>query len=234
MATDAKIWVAGTDQYLEGVAVTTPAGADLFREGVVISDPDTAAARAAVKNAAPGAADYGVLIRVAGPVDAVSGAVQVIQWEHSRIHSGRGYTWSEKASVNNGATLYHLMDNGAANYPHLRLVLMQATSAPFDVALYESPTIAANGTPNAVQNNNRNSANVSGLAIYDSPTVTSDGTLLEYLLIAGTKQSGGSGDSGVETEWVLKPSTKYLLKMTNNSGGVATIGCRMFWYEGGA
>ena len=66
---DTLISVLGTGQSLEGVAVTTPAGSDLVREGVVLSDPETAAARVKVTNAAPGSSDYGAVVRIAGPID---------------------------------------------------------------------------------------------------------------------------------------------------------------------
>ena len=56
------------------------------------------------------------------PADAVTGAVQTIDWEHSRIHSGEGYLANGKHSINNGATEYFLLKNAAANYPHLRVV----------------------------------------------------------------------------------------------------------------
>lgn len=37
--TDAKVRIGSSNEFLEGVAVTTTAGENLFREGVVVSDP---------------------------------------------------------------------------------------------------------------------------------------------------------------------------------------------------
>lgn len=66
MTVEAKVQVGTSTDFLEGVSVTTGAGANLFREGVVLSDPDVAAARVAVVNAAPGGALYGVVAWIQG------------------------------------------------------------------------------------------------------------------------------------------------------------------------
>ena len=50
MTTDSKVQIGLSTDYLEGTAVTTPAGANLFREGVVLSDPDNAQGRANVRD----------------------------------------------------------------------------------------------------------------------------------------------------------------------------------------
>ena len=234
-ATDALISVPGTGQALEGVAVTTPAGSGLIREGVVISDPETAAARVRVMDSQPSASDYGVVVRVAGPIDATTGAVQGIEWEHSRIHSGRGFMYVDKVdNLSNGASFYWLLDNPADNYAHLRLIHFVSDGAPAEFFLFEAPTVTGNGTQGSPKNCNRASANAANLDVYRGATVSADGEQLDFGLIPGTRTTGGSGGDGVETEWILDPSTKYVVKFTNASGGAVDAGLRLFWYEGGS
>lgn len=165
------------------------------------------------------------------PVDSISGAVQSIEYEHSRIHSGKGFLFNGKHTVANGASAYHLLDNPAASYPHLRVFAVTASSGPMDIEFYEGATTSASGTAVTPVNYNRNSATTAALACYNGPTVTTPGTLLAYMLITGTKHESGSGDSGGQTEWILKPSTKYLAKLTNNSGSSVTYALKLFWYE---
>lgn len=71
---DARVRIGDSDDYLEGVSVTTPAGVDLFREGVVVSDPELAHARQRVTDEQPAPDDFGAVVRVAGGVD--TGLVQ--------------------------------------------------------------------------------------------------------------------------------------------------------------
>ena len=232
---DTLISVLGTGQSLEGVAVTTPAGSDLVREGVVLSDPETAAARVKVTNAAPGSSDYGAVVRIAGPIDSVTGAVQGIEWEHSRIHSGRGFSYVDRVdNLANNTSFYWQLVNPAGNYPHLRLIFVTADGAPVEVRLFESPTITGDGTQGTPKNHNRASANVANLDIYRGTTVSVDGEELDFTLIPGTDAAGGSGNVGVDTEWILAPGTKYVIKLTNSSGAAVDAGLRLFWYEGGA
>lgn len=167
------------------------------------------------------------------PTDSVTGAIQTIDWEHSRIHNSKGYLANGKYTVANTATHYFLMSVAAATYPHLRALNISATAAPLDVYLYESPTTSANGTAITVKNYNRNSASVGNILCYDGPTVSVDGTELEYFLIPGAKQTGGSGEDGIQIEWILKPSTNYLIKVVNNSGASSDFALKLFWYENG-
>jgi hypothetical protein len=165
------------------------------------------------------------------PQDTISSSVKTIAYEHSRTHDGKAFLLNGSYSLANGATAYVLADNPAANYAHLRSFVVTCTSAPMSVELYEGCTVSANGTSKNGNNMNRNSVTTPNLQTYTGPTVTADGTLLEYTLIPGAKQSGGSADIGAEVEWILKPSTKYALKITNSSGATVTYSLKMFWYE---
>ena len=83
---------------------------------------------------------------------------------------------------------------------------------------------------------NRVSANTSQATFTHTPTTTGDGTLLRHVLMPGggaILPPGGSDGSPVRggTEWILAPSTVYLLRATNTSGGAIDIGLEVGYYE---
>jgi hypothetical protein len=163
-------------------------------------------------------------------LDSVSGALQVIDYEHARVHSGKAFLVNGKHSITNGSTDYYLLKVPANSYPHLRNVEVTASAGPMDIYLFEAPTTTNDGTGMTEVNYNRNSANTPSMTVFADPTVTVDGTELEYLIVTGTKHDAGSG-MNAQTEFVLKPSTNYLVKITNNSGSTVTYALKLFWYE---
>lgn len=210
--TESFIPAQGTGKNLKTSELTNAAGV-VHREGVFIGDPTDVTARAAV--------------------DVRNKAVVVMDAEHYRIHQGNGYTASGKLTIaQGGGQGFVLVDNPNGSYPHFRGYSVTGTGAPMDIYLYETPTTTANGTQLPARNNNRNSSNVAVLDIYSGPTVSANGTELEYFLVVGTKQSGGSGVD-LPVEWILKPATKYLIRIVNNTTGAGTdsVGAHMFWYE---
>ena len=64
-----------------------------------------------------------------------------------------------------------------------------------------------------------------------NPTVTATGTEIDYQIIAGGvgKKSGG-GESG-SLEYVLKPLTNYLFRLTNVNGTNHAAFLALEWYE---
>lgn len=101
--------------------------------------------------------------------------------------------------------------------------------------VYEAPTTSA-GTAGTVYNLNRRNPVTATASYKAAPTVTATGTQAG----ATTYGLGGSGvgpsvvsafaASGVER--VLKPNTKYLLRITNNDAAAQKIAAYLTWYEG--
>jgi len=166
-------------------------------------------------------------------IDQFSGAVGCIEQEHLKIHEGKGFTLAKRLSIANvGGTHEFLGIVPALVYPHFRKITVASDGGPFDVDFYEGTTVSDNGTAVTACNNNRNSATTAELLIYDTPTITGDGTLLEPILIPGTKQSGALGSEG-SNEWDLKQDEKYMIRITNNTtgGGSSNFTINIFWYE---
>ncbi len=166
-------------------------------------------------------------------VDLYSGAVGVIEQEHLKIHEGKLFTIAKRFTVTNvGGTHEFLGVVPAAVFPHFRSLTITSDGGPNDVDFYEDTTVSANGAAVTPYNNNRNSITIPELLIYDIPTITGDGTLLEPILIPGTKQAGSFG-SEASNEWILKASSNYMIRITNNTVGAGTSNftINMFWYE---
>jgi len=163
--------------------------------------------------------------------DNATGSIVQIEIPHAAIHFGKYFSDTGKLTIANGASFDHLLITPApgGKLVHLRLFLFAATSAPIYHYLYEDATVSANGTAHSGENFNRNFSSAT-LGLYHAPTVTTTGTLIHTSGIIGTKQSGGAGETS-GTEWVLKQNSKYLSRLTNNSGGSADLIYVIEWYE---
>lgn len=116
---------------------------------------------------------------------------------------------------------------------HFHGLSVTSNQGTLKIELFESPTVSANGTPYSPKNRNRISTRISSMAVFTAPTITSDGTKLMERIIpqvgGGAHESGG--DSGVVGEWVLKPNTDYIIKITNEATSTTTYGASFFYYE---
>ena len=169
--------------------------------------------------------------------DTVSHAITVIDEAHKMIHEGFMYkAWHKFTAVADAASVYLHLKNPADTYPHLHDFAVVAGGGDVDVEVFETPTTSADGTELVERSLNRNgTVDAAGLQPFHTPTVSADGTQLRSSWIPPTASGTGNTDSGAienaEYEMVLKPSTNYLIKITNNSGGAIDIHTRMYWYE---
>lgn len=164
--------------------------------------------------------------------DRFSRAVSVITEEHRLSHEGLVYHATHRvAALANSASLDILLDVPANTFPHLRKLMFHLESGPCDIEFFEGTTTSADGTGITVFNRNRNSANTAGTVITHTPTITDDGTRLHDLYSPTGGKDVGSDTLGLGEEWTLAPSTKYLLRLTNNSGAVLDFSLEIMFYE---
>ena len=103
-------------------------------------------------------------------------------------------------------------------------------------AVYEAPTITANGTAIAAYNLSRIIPTAAVSTLSSGPTVTATGTQISAKTFA--IGSTGVGNSSLGTyavsgsERVLKPQTSYLLRITNTGPDTCSISAYISWYEG--
>lgn len=157
-----------------------------------------------------------------------------INIEHQYVHEGKLFQLSGQiASIAAAATVYfHGLTDSATT--HFRAAALVIDGAPADVVFYEDADITANGTPVTAYNKNRNSLTTPTLQVFSAPTIGGGGvgTPLEYGLIPVTGPGNAGGAAALfESEWVLKPSTSYLISITNNDTVAIKVNYNFIWYE---
>jgi hypothetical protein len=170
--------------------------------------------------------------------DPISRGATSISALHRMTHEGFVYHTSGKLTgiLDDGVTDI-LLVVPAYSYPHFQRFRISAGAGDIDMIAYEDTLASADGTPLTVFNTNRNSSNAPNLVVNIAPTVTDVGTAIAttWLVptVAGVGQQGTAGIVGESDgeEWILQPSTKYLIRITNSSGGTIAMLYEMLWYE---
>lgn len=166
------------------------------------------------------------------PVSATNPAyVESIEYVHAQTHAGRFFSGSAyNASVANGANLDMLIQVGVQPF-HAQFEVTSSGDAT--VRIYEGATFSAAGTAVTMSNHNRTSAKTFVGTVTSGPTITATGTQVNGtgLIPAGTKNQATGGAFGFGNEFVLKTSTNYLVRVTNDSGAAAKINIGVMGYE---
>lgn len=120
---------------------------------------------------------------------------------------------------------------GIGTYPHGRLLVDVDGAAISEF----KETVAYTGGAGVTQYNlNRRSTETSDVTIVSNPTVSDEGTTIQTSY-AGTTITTPSkhGDPGSSKAafWVLKSNTKYILKVTNTSGGAIKVHIAYLFHE---
>ena len=159
--------------------------------------------------------------------DAITHGVNTLAYEHHEIHAGSHYLISNSTTLGNGAVIdFSLVTPNTTKWAHLTFDV--EGSQELSVVVYEDSNFDADGTPIVPLNNNRNSANTSGLTIQSDPTVNAAGTQ------RFAQSKGANKQAGLITrkrELVLKQNTKYLFRITNGSTSDNLISYNADWYE---
>lgn len=174
-----------------------------------------------------------LIVTPTSPTDEITGALLIIDNTHHEVHEGETYHVSYKSPdagpiADNGTIVFALTTN-ATHTAHL--VFDGSCGGDAEGELYEGATIA-NGTPLTPQNKNRNYANVNTVTVILNPTINVAGVRLENGFIPGGTGPQAAGGVGQDRgEWILKPSTIYLLVITNRAGTSQPMSLRAEWYE---
>lgn len=160
--------------------------------------------------------------------------VIMVDVNHQRNHDGRAF-YAYKLAPDSAplaalASIDIVLASPAGVYPHLTVEGLCLGDA--ELYIYEG-TSTNGGTAFTPINRNRNYAisNPSEVAMVINPTVTAVGTEIDAEIIAGGggKKSGG-GTTG-SLEYVLKPLTNYLFRLTNVNGVAHAASLTLEWYE---
>ena len=156
------------------------------------------------------------------------GSLKVIDPANSSVHEGTSFTYSATTSIVSLATAYFMGRNGA-KVGHLIRFVIDADNAPILVEFFEAPTVTAPGTLQTPLNRNRVLNAAPTMAVYAAPTISADGTRLMVTKILGANKTIGGSELG--GEWLLKPSTDYIFKVTNSSNQTANVTAAFDWIE---
>ena len=170
--------------------------------------------------------------------DKYAHAVTVIQEQHRLSHDGFMFHASGKVTgLANDATQDFLLAVPAGVFPHLQRFNLNLESGDIDVLMREAVTTSDDGAANGELNVNRNSSITPSSVLSLGPTVTDAGLLIHTQWVpptgAGVGSSAGVLDIQNGEEWILKPATKYLFRVTNKSGGTIALRYEFVWYEVG-
>lgn len=148
------------------------------------------------------------------------------------IYNGIGFDVSGTGTIASGASASFMAIVGDTSL-HFHGFEIKSSAGLVTVELFEAPTTSANGTAKTPLNKNRNSTTVSKTLVYMNPTITANGTLLatrQILQVGGGAHIEG-GEASISSEWILKPNTKYIIKITNSSGGSINFSSSFYYYE---
>lgn len=164
-------------------------------------------------------------------VDSTNNALRTQAEVHSKIHDGEFFTFSATSDVNAAASLEILISVPATHSVHARF--LGNVTGNVTVLLTEGPTTSAAGVAATAQNRRRSGTPpTANVTITLGPTVTADGTTLyDGVIPAGAGPHGGGGSSGSFEEWILKPDTDYLIRITNITASTIKAGQVMDFYE---
>lgn len=165
-------------------------------------------------------------------------AVTGIDHVHRMGHDGFAYHTSGKfTGLANGASVDHIISVPASIHPHIQFIKISVGDGDIDVVTYEGVTTSDDGTAMSILNTNRNSSNAAGTTVFSAGTVTDLGTKIHTRWRPTTATGAGARIGTLVEEpgeeWIFKPSTKYTVRITNNSGGSITYTFEMLWYEVG-
>ena len=169
-----------------------------------------------------------------GSVESLSRAQMVIGQNHAQVHLGQAFQLRlvDAALINTDVIELEMITPAVGAEIHVKEMEFYTDQASAHIELIEAPTITDGTNPVPILNKNRNSDKVSEVIAWDDPTSISAGTLLDEFYFGGgtfPKPIGGIGND--DWEWVFLEGTKYLLRLTNDSGATAIVFMRVVWYE---
>lgn len=163
-------------------------------------------------------------------IDGATGCLYTLPLEHAFIHEEKAYVVSYDAVVPKNSNYDLLLVTPATGEIHLMMHRVTTTTSPGEFCVFEDATINTPGDPITSYNAKRSSSNTATSLVYSEPDVSADGTEIDCDIITGTKLEGGV-TKGAGFEWILKPSTNYLLRYSNASGIASDANFGMFFLE---
>lgn len=164
--------------------------------------------------------------------DPLTNNIVVIDQSHHEIHEGDFYSFcAYNDNLDLDDTLEFILTTpNTTKLSHLTYNFSASLQVLFE--FFEDTTHTTNILQTS-HNHNRNSLNTAGMTIHTSNDDDVDGNRIDCGSFGSPSVGivGGSGGGGrVEGEWILKPNSKYLIKLTSGSDD-NNVNLKLSWYE---
>lgn len=163
-------------------------------------------------------------------IDGATGGLLTVDSPHYEVHTGQMYhAGFITGSVANNTSIDLLINTTGTSY-YTHLVWEATCGGDAEVLLYEGVT-GTYGSALTVHNMNRNFANASPVQVHNYPTITVLGiNLVDSFLPGGTGGISMGGIIRANTEWILAPGKRYLLRLFNRAGTAKYAGLAVQFY----
>lgn len=156
----------------------------------------------------------------------------VVDVNHQRNHDGRAWfaykMYPKSAPLADGSSIDIVLASASGVFPHMTVDALCLGDAEFYI--YENP-VATGGTSFTPINRNRNYTTSSQVAMIINPTVSVLGTQIDAQILPGGSGKKAAGGTAGSLEYVLKPLTNYLFRLTNVNGTSHAAHLSLEWYE---
>lgn len=160
--------------------------------------------------------------------DSMTGALVTVEIEHSQLHQGTMFTVTNVTAVGgSGNESWQILTPSGTLMLHMEFNIESEAEAEFE--LYEGSSVSANGTAITPINRNRLSIVSPETKLWATPTIKTLGTLIDVHHWGSGKGVGG-GETSMN-EWLLKPSTIYIVRLTNLTVSSNIISFEADWYK---
>ena len=156
--------------------------------------------------------------------------VVTIDWAHEKQHDGDHYfvkTFLVDTGGSGSTTFFAFTTPSNGDRIHAKARLIPDVDT--EINIYEGSVITG-GTPIAGMNNNRDSANVAGLAPVASPAHTTPGDLMWAARTGGGREAVGVAP-GLNYEIIAKADTVYVFEIIKRTTADLVIDIDFWWYE---
>lgn len=167
-------------------------------------------------------------------VDADGTLYDVVEWRktftpgpHYRIHQGEAFSaYHNNGNLASGSYINVEMRTGDIP-PHI--IMDVSGKFDYDLDILEEPT-SSGGNLLDSYNRSRYNTLTPGTTLLSDSTITNDGTIIFSDFMSQGQKSGGS--LSFHDEWILKPSTKYIFRLTSRDNS-NRVHINLTWYEPG-
>lgn len=166
-------------------------------------------------------------------VDAKVEAMAVIDVAHSYTHRAATFShYQRNAALAAAGTILAEIIVPATHEMHLKAIQGWIGGGRARIEVIEAPTLTTGATAGQVRCRNRIGTPPAGnVTIKTNPTTISAGTVLDDYEFGGGSGTASGDCVEDQIEWILKPGTTYLVRMTNDGTSTEFASLKLFWYE---